>query len=109
MSDNQQLKFERVIVMPLVKVSRSAQITLPAEVRKPLDIEEGDYLSVETVEGGILLKPVVVMDKKEAWTRLLDLLDQVPRGKSRKKFKDAKEEEESIAEMIKEFRKQNRA
>ncbi|QQS49626.1 MAG: AbrB/MazE/SpoVT family DNA-binding domain-containing protein [Acidobacteriota bacterium] len=94
--------------MPLVKVSRSAQITLPAEVRKPLDIEEGDYLSVESVEGGILLKPVVVMDKEEAWKRLFALLDQIPRGKTRKKFRDAREEEEAIAEMIKEFRKQNR-
>jgi len=94
--------------MPLVKVSRSAQITLPAEVRKPLEIEEGDYLSVETVEGGILLKPVVVMDKESARKKLMDLLDQVPRGKPKKKFKDAREEEEAIAEMIKEFRKQNR-
>ncbi|MGA1368081.1 MAG: AbrB/MazE/SpoVT family DNA-binding domain-containing protein [Blastocatellia bacterium] len=94
--------------MPLIKVSRSAQITLPAEVRKPLDIEEGDYLSVEPVEGGILLKPVVVMDKKEAMKRLQALLDQVPKGRPKKRFKNAQEEEESIAEMIKELRKQNR-
>lgn len=91
--------------MPLVKVSRSAQITLPVEVRKPLNISEGDYLLAEAVEGGILLKPVAVVERGEAWKQLFEHLDQVPRGKSKKRFKNAQREEEEIAEMVKDARK----
>jgi len=94
--------------MPLVKVSRSAQITLPAQVRKPREIEEGDYLSVESIEGGILLKPFLVLDKKETLKRLRALLDQIPRGTPKKRFANAQQEEEAIAEMIEEFWKENR-
>ncbi|MBL8149576.1 MAG: AbrB/MazE/SpoVT family DNA-binding domain-containing protein [Blastocatellia bacterium] len=42
----------------LLKVKRWAQITLPAEIRRELKLSEGDYLEVERVEGGVLLKPV---------------------------------------------------
>ncbi len=33
--------------MPLTKVTRNYQITIPAEIRKALGIKEGEYLSVE--------------------------------------------------------------
>jgi AbrB family looped-hinge helix DNA binding protein len=92
--------------MPLVKVGRSAQITLPVEIRKPLNIAEGDYLMAEVVEGGILLKPVSVVEREESWKQLFELLDQVPRGSPHKKFKNARQEEEEIAEMVKDARKQ---
>lgn len=42
----------------LLKVKRWAQITLPAEIRRELNLSEGDYLEAEKVEGGVLLKPV---------------------------------------------------
>lgn len=44
--------------MPRVKVYRDDQITLPLEARHKLDVAEGDYLDVEVVEEGVLLKPV---------------------------------------------------
>lgn len=33
--------------MPVTKVTRNYQITLPAEIRKALGIEEGELLEVE--------------------------------------------------------------
>ncbi len=56
----------RVTDMPLVKVKRFAQMTLPAAVRKQFQISEGDYLEAEAVEVGILLKPVAVVERKRA-------------------------------------------
>lgn len=45
--------------MSRVKVRRDDQITLSAEVRQKLDVAEGDYIDVEVVEAGVLLKPVL--------------------------------------------------
>ena len=60
--------------MALVRVRRAAQLTLPAEVRQALKVEEGDYLEAEIVEGGVLLKPVAVVardqERKQAWKRI---------------------------------------
>ena len=41
--------------MALVRLKRAAQITLPLELRKRFNLEEGDYLEAEAVEDGILL------------------------------------------------------
>ncbi len=67
--------------MPLVRVKEKHQVTIPAEVRKKLNLKVGDYLEVETRGDVILLRPkaVVVVDraKEKAWKRLHALLDQV--------------------------------
>lgn len=39
-----------------------------------LKVKEGDYLEAEVVDGGVLLKPVIVVDKAEAWSRLERIL-----------------------------------
>jgi len=53
--------------MALVRLKRAAQITLPAELRKQFNLEEGDYLEAEAVEDGILLKPIAVIERQKAW------------------------------------------
>ena len=40
-----------------VKVSSKHQIAVPAEVRRRMDIEAGDYLRVEVQDGVIMLIP----------------------------------------------------
>lgn len=40
--------------MALVKVRRAARITLPAEIRKQLEIAEGDY--AEVIKGNLVLR-----------------------------------------------------
>jgi AbrB family looped-hinge helix DNA binding protein len=63
--------------MALVRLKRAAQITLPAELRKRFNLKEGDYLEAEAVEGGILPKPVSVVDRQQARQQLRALLDRV--------------------------------
>jgi AbrB family looped-hinge helix DNA binding protein len=50
--------------MPLLKVKKSAQITIPLELRKRLQIAEGDYFEASLLPEGILLKPVALKHKK---------------------------------------------
>jgi AbrB family looped-hinge helix DNA binding protein len=49
--------------MPLVKVVRNGQVTIPKAIREQLGIKEGDLLEVEPSESGIFFKPQEVLDK----------------------------------------------
>lgn len=56
----------------LTKVTRQGQITLPAQVRQRLRIEEGDLIEV-TVEGErVVMMPKKLIDKSQAyfWTEV---------------------------------------
>ena len=94
--------------MPLVKVKRFAQVTLPSDVRKQFHIVEGDYLEAEAVEDGILLKPVAVVERKRAWADLFQVIDRVGQRAPKSSRKTEKQEEEEIARIIKEHRKATR-
>ncbi|MBL8192765.1 MAG: AbrB/MazE/SpoVT family DNA-binding domain-containing protein [Blastocatellia bacterium] len=48
----------------LLKIKKWSQITLPVEIRTELNLSEGDYLEIEKVEEGILLRPVVFQQKE---------------------------------------------
>lgn len=93
--------------MPLVKIKRFSQVTLPPDVRKKFNLAEGDYLEAEVVEDGILLKPVAVVERKHAWGELFAVIDQVAK-RSPKSRKSPKQEEEEITQIIKEYRKESR-
>ena len=92
--------------MPLVKVKEKFQITLPAELREVLHLAVGDLLEA-TIQGQtIVLKPKAVVDRTAAWGRVIDVLDRV-HANMPPSDKDPKEEEEEIAQMIKEYRKEH--
>ncbi|AHL23161.1 AbrB/MazE/SpoVT family DNA-binding domain-containing protein [Thermococcus nautili] len=42
--------------MPVTKVTRNYQITIPAEIRKALGIKQGEYLTVELRGDEIVIK-----------------------------------------------------
>ncbi|MEW6326441.1 MAG: AbrB/MazE/SpoVT family DNA-binding domain-containing protein [Thermodesulfobacteriota bacterium] len=44
--------------MPLVKVKRHYQITIPQGLRRKLNLAVGDYVEVENKDGDIIMKPV---------------------------------------------------
>jgi AbrB family looped-hinge helix DNA binding protein len=90
--------------MPLVKVRRAGQITLPAELREQFALEEGTYLEAEAVPGGILLKPMTVVERDKAWQRVFDAMGQVV-DTAPKPGQISQEQEEEIAEMVKAFRR----
>jgi AbrB family looped-hinge helix DNA binding protein len=66
--------------MSLVKIRRAAQITLPSDIRQALGVKEGDYLEAELVEGGVMLKPIAVVDRETARRRLMEILGDSRRG-----------------------------
>jgi AbrB family looped-hinge helix DNA binding protein len=94
--------------MALVRLKRAAQITLPAELRKQFHLEEGDYLEIEAVKEGILLRPVSVLDPQQARKALRELLDRV-HAKLPPSEQDPKAQEEEITRVIQELRQEDAA
>lgn len=48
----------------LLKIKKWSQITIPVEIRTEFNLSEGDYLELEQVDEGILLRPVVFQQKE---------------------------------------------
>lgn len=93
------------IFMPLVKVIRHGQVTLPAQYREALELKEGDYLEVELKGDQIVLKPAVVLDREQAISQLHRLMDKV---QAKTKHVPIKEIEADVAAAIKAVRRQKR-
>ena len=53
--------------MPIIKVSRNNQITLPRNLRERLHIKAGEYLEVEEQDGKVILQPVKVVPSTQAY------------------------------------------
>lgn len=53
--------------MPLVKVTSKRQITIPSALSKELGIKSGDHVEVAREGDRLVVKPVLVIDKSEAW------------------------------------------
>ena len=86
------------------RLPRSAQITLPAEFHRKVNLSEGDYLEAEAVENGILLKPVTVVEGEKAWEKVIEVMERLHAKQPRSK-KIPKEEE--IARVVKTVRQQH--
>ena len=94
--------------MALLRVRKSAQLTLPAEVRQALKIGEGDYLEAEVVGGGVLLKPVSVVARRHlAWKKIKRAASTV-RDLKRNPDEDGTTEEERIAAEVVKMRRKRR-
>jgi AbrB family looped-hinge helix DNA binding protein len=81
-----------------------AQVTLPAEVRRALNVKEGDYLAAEVVDEGVLLRPVAVVERERAWEGILNAVSQV-RDLGARPGEDNRAEEEKIAAAVKRHRR----
>ena len=53
--------------MPLVKVKKHSQITIPHDIRRKLKIVEGDYLEIEEHNNELVLRPVKMIHPDEAY------------------------------------------
>ena len=55
----------------LSKVTRNGQVTLPASIRKKLNIEEGDIIEMSVEDEKVVLAPKKLVDKSQAyfWTK----------------------------------------
>ena len=63
-------------------MSKTGRITLPAEIRRALDLDgEAEFLVEESEQGeGILLRPVVTMLREDAWAYTAEELASIRRG-----------------------------
>jgi len=87
--------------MPFVKVLRGGQITMPKELRKVLEIKEGDILEVQMEKNKVVLKPKILVDKNQAWARLNQAMAKV--GKRHGKISE-KEVDSDVLGAIKTVR-----
>mgnify|MGYP000134401135 CR=1 FL=1 len=53
--------------MPVVKVRKRYQLTIPAEVREKLGLKVGDYVEIATRGEKAVIVPKKLVDKKDAW------------------------------------------
>lgn len=51
--------------MPLVKILKKGQLTLPIQVRNRLGLAEGDFVNVKVRAAKIVLTPQVIIDRSE--------------------------------------------
>ncbi len=93
--------------MALVRVRRMAQLTLPAEVRRALNVKEGDYLEAKVVKDGVLLKPVAVVARERAWKGILHAVSQV-KDLRPDPHENVKATEEWIAREVKRYRRERK-
>src|SRR5438874_7792973 len=101
------IKIWENVQMTLMRVRRMAQLTLPADVRRALNVQEGDYLEAQIVKGGVLLKPVAVVERERAWKGIERAVSQV-KALERNPSEDMTAKEQAIAEMVKEHRRKKR-
>jgi bifunctional DNA-binding transcriptional regulator/antitoxin component of YhaV-PrlF toxin-antitoxin module len=72
--------------MPLIRVRKAGQVTLPLAMSRALDLKECDYLDAMVAEGSIILKPMAVFAREPGWREKItkDAPQRSKGGKQRK-------------------------
>ena len=93
--------------MPVIKILRNGQLTLPAKFREILELKQGDLLNAGLEEDKIILKPVTTVERKrvkeKTRERFFKLIDKTW---DKNKDTDPKEVERIVNEAIEEVRKE---
>lgn len=87
--------------MPIIKVIRNGQITLPKEIREALDIDEGQILEAEVENSRIILKPLTFVESGSVLSlkgkrKVKEALEDVKKGAVSKAY-------DNVDEMIKDL------
>jgi len=59
--------------MPLVKLTRSRQVSIPKELCEEMGLQQGDYLEITRAGDQLVLRPKVLVDRAKA--KLSQLLE----------------------------------
>lgn len=51
----------------VTKIRERSQITLPSEILKKLNLKPGDSVDIDIEGDKIIIKPVLVIDRSQAW------------------------------------------
>ena len=87
--------------MPMIKVVRNGQITLPKEFRDALGIDEGQILEAEIKDSRIILKPLAFVERGSVLSskgkqKVKEALEDIKKGAVSKAYDD-------VDEMIKDL------
>jgi AbrB family looped-hinge helix DNA binding protein len=53
--------------MSLARIRGKGQVTLPDNIRRAVNLTEGDYLEVSVSGGAIVMRPKKLIDADQAW------------------------------------------
>ena len=53
--------------MELLKVKKRGQVTIPHYLRKKLNIANGDYVKIDEIENGVVLRPIKVINPDQEY------------------------------------------
>jgi antitoxin MazE len=51
----------------ITQMRAKAQLTIPKEIVKALNLKAGDHIDVSVENGSIIIKPVLVIPREQAW------------------------------------------
>ena len=51
----------------ITQLRRRSQVTLPSEVVRKMQLQEGDNLDIVLEDDKIIIKPVLVIDRAQSW------------------------------------------
>ena len=86
--------------MPIIKVLRHGQITLPKELREVLGVKEGDILEAEMKENQVVLRPKTLIDKipeseselsEQGKAKIIEAIEDYEKKKMSGPFRSVKE------------------
>lgn len=60
-------KVRKGVILMITQLRSRSQITIPKNIIETLGLKEGDNLNIEIENGKIILKPVVMVPKNQAW------------------------------------------
>ena len=89
--------------MPVVKIGRSRQVTIPKKLFESLALKEGSYMEVERQGNKLILVPKVLLDRDKVKTELFKLVDRI---RERTMALRPEEVEAQVAKVIEEVRAQ---
>jgi AbrB family looped-hinge helix DNA binding protein len=55
------------MIMPVSKMVRNGQLTIPAKIRKTLHIQDGDLVRFDVHNNQLIVTPVSIIDKDQAY------------------------------------------
>ncbi len=84
-------------MFPLVTIKPKFQVTLPANLREKLHLEEGDLLEAVIENRSIVLKPKVVVDREHVEAAIAEGLRDYKEKRIRGPFKTMREFKKSLA------------
>jgi AbrB family looped-hinge helix DNA binding protein len=85
----------------VVKVAADGRMTLPAAIRRALEINDGDaHLSIDVADGAAVLRPAVVIPREDAWAYTPEHLESVRRARAQAATGDLKSMPDDVAEKL---------